>query len=182
MTRDESTAIDPEGSALDRGAGPAVQDLRNAPRIPVRIEEAAAALAMALICLISFANVVVRYFTHASFAFTEEISVFLLVVLTLVGAAAAFARDRHIRVLFFVDLLGARPRRALEALATALSALLFALVAWYAWRFFLDDWNYGTTSPGLGVPQWLYSIWLVVLSLAIVARAIGRLWRVWRRG
>lgn len=157
-------------------------DPRNTPRVPIQIEEAAAALAMAMICVITFANVVVRYLTNASFAFTEEISVFLLVVLTLVGAAAAFARDLNIRVLFFAEMLPARPRRVLELIGMALSALLFTLVAWYGWRFFLDDWNYGTTSPGLGIPQWMYSIWLVVLSIAIVARLLGRLWRVWRRG
>ena len=37
------------------------------------------------------ANVLVRYFTDVSFAFTEEISVVLMVVMTLVGAAHAFA-------------------------------------------------------------------------------------------
>jgi TRAP-type C4-dicarboxylate transport system permease small subunit len=170
----------PAGNAHDGETSP--RDPRNTPRVPIRIEEAAAAAAMALICLITFANVVVRYLTNASFAFTEEISVFLLVVLTLVGAAAAFARDLNIRVLFFAEMLPARPRRALELIGMALSAVLFMLVAWYGWRFFLDDWKYGTTSPGLGIPQWMYSIWLVVLSAAIVARVAGRLWRVWRRG
>ena len=63
------------------------------PRVPIKIEEACAALAMALICVITFANVLVRYFTNVSFAFTEEFSIFLMVVLTLFGAAAAFARS-----------------------------------------------------------------------------------------
>jgi TRAP-type C4-dicarboxylate transport system permease small subunit len=164
------------------GEAPSPRDPRNMPRVTIRLEEAAAAIAMALICLITFANVIVRYLTNASFAFTEEFSVFLLVVLTLVGAAAAFARDLNIRVTFFADMLPARLRFALEIAGGALSAILFALVAWTGWRFFLDDWNYGTTSPGIGVPQWIYSIWLVVLSAVIVARLLGRIVRVWRRG
>ena len=61
---------------------------------------------MALVCVITFANVLVRYFTNASFAFTEEFSVFLLVVMTLAGASAAFARNRHIRMEYFVGKLG----------------------------------------------------------------------------
>ena len=61
------------------------------PRLPVRIEEFFAALAMALICLITFANVLVRYFTDESFAFTEEFSVFLMVVL---AAAFFFVADQ----------------------------------------------------------------------------------------
>jgi TRAP-type C4-dicarboxylate transport system permease small subunit len=63
----------------------------------------------------------------------------------------------------------------------ALSAALFAMVAWYGWRFFLDDWQYETTSPGLGIPQAVYSIWLTVLAVLIVARIAGRLVRVARR-
>ena len=153
---------------------------RNTPRVTIRIEEAIAAAAMAAICMITFANVVVRYLTNASFAFTEEFSVFLLVVLTLVGAAAAFARDRNIRVDFFVLKLPSSMQRRLELAGMALSAILFSMVAWYGWRFFLDDWKYGTTSPGLGIPQWMYSVWLTVLSLLMVARIVGRLLRVWR--
>lgn len=156
---------------------PAPADPRNVPRVTIRIEEAIAAAAMALICVITFANVVVRYFTNASFAFTEEISVFLLVVLTLVGAAAAFARDRNIRVDFFVLKLPPPARLALELLGMALSTALFSMVAWYGWRFFLDDVKYETTSPGLGVPQWVYSIWLPVLCALIVLRIVGRLVR-----
>jgi TRAP-type transport system small permease protein len=155
-------------------------DPADRPRISLRLEEALAALAMALICLISFANVVVRYLTNASFAFTEEISVFLLVVLTLVGASAAFARDRNIRVTFFVQRTGPGLRRAAEILGLALSVVLFLMVAWYGWRFVADDWQYGTTSPGLGLPQWVYSVWLPVLGAAIAGRALGRVWRLLR--
>ncbi len=155
-------------------------DPRNTPRITIRLEEACAAAALSLICLITFANVIVRYLTNASFAFTEEISVFLLVVLTLVGAAAAFARDRNIRVDFFALRLPPPARLALELAGMALSAALFSMVAWFGWRFFLDDWQYGTTSPGLGIPQWVYSVWLTVLSLLIVARIVGRLVRIAR--
>jgi TRAP-type transport system small permease protein len=158
----------------------AAPDPRNSPRVTIRVEEAIAAAAMAAICVITFANVVVRYLTNASFAFTEEISVFLLVVLTLVGAAAAFARDRNIRVDFFVLKLPPAARFALELVAMALSSVLFAMVAWYGWRFFLDDWKYGTTSPGLGLPQWVYSVWLTVLCVLIVGRVVGRLFRVGR--
>jgi TRAP-type transport system small permease protein len=150
------------------------------PRVSLRLEEAVAAAAMALICLISFANVVVRYLTNASFAFTEEISVFLLVVLALVGASAAFARDRNIRVTFFVQRFRPRLRVAAEVAGLLLSVVLFLMVAWYGWRFVADDWQYGTTSPGLGVPQWIYSIWLPVLGLAIAGRALGRVWRLLR--
>jgi hypothetical protein len=40
---------------------------------------------MGLLALITFANVLVRYFTSQSFAWTEEFSVFLMIVLAPCG-------------------------------------------------------------------------------------------------
>lgn len=150
------------------------------PRVPVKIEEALAAAAMALICLITFANVVVRYFTDESFAFTEEFSVFLLVVLAFVGASAAVVRNSHIRVSFFVERMS--PRRAFiaELAVMAVTFVLFAAIAGFGVPLVADDVRFETTSPGIGVPQWLYSMWLPVLSATVAARVLGRIVRLWR--
>ena len=58
----------------------------------LRFEDWCIVITMALLALITFANVLVRYFTDASFAWTEEISVFLMIVLAMVGSSAAVAR------------------------------------------------------------------------------------------
>lgn len=150
------------------------------PRIPVGIEEFFAALAMALICLITFANVLVRYFTDESFAFTEEFSVFLMVVLTFFGASAAFARNAHIRVSFFVDKLDRRLAHKIEIFVMVAGLALFAIIAWFGVRLLLDDWTYETTSPGIGIPQWLYTLWLPLLSALIGLRIAGRILRLLR--
>jgi TRAP-type transport system small permease protein len=133
-------------------------------------ERAVLAALMAVLCLITMANVVVRYFTNASFAFTEEISVSLMVVMTLLGAATAFHRGKHISVMFVCERLSATWQRRLAAFGFAASAVMFALVAWYGARMAWDDYRYDVTSPALGIPQWLYTVWLPVLAVAIVAR------------
>jgi len=152
-----------------------------APRVPVRIEEFFAALAMALICCITFANVLVRYFTDVSFAFTEEFSIFLMVVLTFFGAAAAFARNSHIRMTFVTDRLPVKLARLLEYVVLVLGALMFAIMAWYGTFLFWDDWQFDTTSPGIGIAQWIYTIWLPLLSAVIFLRIVGRLIRFSRQ-
>ena len=151
------------------------------PRIPVKIEEFFAALAMALICLITFANVLVRYFTDESFAFTEEFSVFLMVVLTFVGASAAFAKNTHIRMSFAVEKLPPRAAHYVELAVMAAAAVLFTIILWYGIRLLLDDWNFDTTSPGIGIPQWIYTLWLPLLSAVIALRIVGRILRLARR-
>jgi TRAP-type C4-dicarboxylate transport system permease small subunit len=155
-------------------------DAAGRPRVPAAIEEIVAAAALAAICVITFANVVVRYLTDESFAFTEELSVFLMVVLAFTGAAAAFAKNIHIRVTFFVEKLAPRPAFVVEMAMMATSFVLFASIAWYGLRLVADDIEFETTSPGIGVPQWYYSVWLPILAAAVALRVLGRVVRLWR--
>ena len=147
-------------------------------RVPLAIEDWLTVIIMALLALITFANVLVRYFTSASFAWTEEVSIFLMIVLAMVASSAAVARNRHIRIEYFADAGPESRQRALARFGAALVALLFALIAVLSARVLWDDVQYGETSPGIGVPQWWYSMWLPILSLAIMLRAVG----LWRRG
>ena len=146
-------------------------------RVPLKIEDWLTVLVMGTLALITFANVLTRYFTNQSFAWTEEVSVFLMIVLALVAGSAAVARDRHIRIEFFCDSGSAVRRRRLAQLGATMVALLFALIAVLSVRVVWDDYRYEETSPGIGVPQWWYSIWLPVFSALISARAIGLLRR-----
>ena len=54
-------------------------------------------------------------------------------------------------------------------------ALLFALIAVLSVRVVYDDFRFEETSPGIGVPQWWYSMWLPIFSTLVTCRAIG-LW------
>lgn len=139
---------------------------------PARVERALAAGCMALLCIITFANVLVRYLSNASFAFTEEFSVFLMLVLTLLGSASAFAEGRHIRITLLVDKLPRPGQRLCSALEWLSNVALFALLAWFGLRMALDDFEFEVTSPGLGLPQWWYTVWLPLLSALIVVRLL----------
>ena len=143
-------------------------------RVPrsISFERGVLAFVMALLCLITMANVVVRYLTNVSFAFTEEISVSLMVVMTLVGAATAFYRDKHISILFVVERLRPHTRERFGVFALAACVVMFALLTWYGARMAWDDFRFDVTSPALGVPQWLYTAWLPVVSLLIVVRLV----------
>lgn len=142
-------------------------------RVPLAIEDWLTVIVMALLALITFANVLVRYFTNESFAWTEEISIFLMIVLALVAGSAAVARNAHIRIEYFAD--GGSPARqkALARFGAFMVFLLFLLIAVLSTRTLWDDIRYGETSPGIGVPQWWYTMWLPILSLAIAGRALG---------
>ncbi len=149
-------------------------------RVPLRLEEYAAGITIGLLGLITFANVVVRYLTDFSFAFTEEISIFLMVLVALLGGSSVMAKGGHLNIMFVVDRLSPERRRRVRIAAHALSVLMFALLAIFGARMAWDEYRFEVTSPGLGLPTWYYTVWLPILSLAICGRAMGALIRIWR--
>lgn len=164
----------PQGPAID--AAPRAANSEAEPR-SLRLEDWLTVTVMASLALITFANVLVRYFTNSSLAWTEEISVFLMIVLALVGGSAAVARNQHIRIEFFAEGGSALRSKHLAMLGAATVALLFVFIAVLSVRVVWDDYRFGETSPGIGVPQWWYSIWLPLLSALIAVRALGVLVR-----
>jgi TRAP-type C4-dicarboxylate transport system permease small subunit len=142
-------------------------------KVPLKIEDWATVIVMALLALITFANVLVRYFTNHSFAWTEEISIFLMIVLVLVAASAAVARNRHIRIEYFAEKGTPGRQRFLARAGSLVVFAVFILLAVLSSRMVWDDYRFGETSPGIGVPQWWYSVWLPLLSMAIALRAWG---------
>jgi len=164
---------DPEvAAALGEG-----EDNEPATKVPLKIEDVIGAGVMGVLCLITFVNVVVRYFTNDSFAWTEEISIFLMVVMTLVAGGAAVARDKHIRIEFFFDAGSEQRKRFLSMLSAFGIFVLFVAMAILGARMTYDDIHFGDTSPGIGIPMWIYTMWLPVLSVAIALRALGVLIR-----
>ena len=149
--------------------------------VPVALEEGLAVACMAVLLVITLLNVLTRYFTDQSFAWTEEISVFLMVLMTLAGASAATARDRHIRIEFFYAGGSAQRRQRLKVFAACVCALLFAVLALLFGRVVGDEIRFGETSMGLGIPRWWFTIFSPLLCLAIALRSAGVAWRAARK-
>jgi TRAP-type C4-dicarboxylate transport system permease small subunit len=151
-------------------------------RVPLKIEDCISVFVLATLAIITFANVVVRYLTDSSFAWTEEISIFLLIVLTMTAGATAFVRNQHIRVEAYAEGgSGTRQRRLAIISATAV-LVFFMLLTVLSGRMAYDEYNWGDTSPAIGIPTWWYSVWMPVLSGAITLRLAGMLRRLLRGG
>lgn len=140
------------------------------PSPDARPERWLASLALIIIAVISLGNVVTRYITGGSLAFTEEFSVFLLVVLTFAGAAVALRRNGHIRVGLLERALPAAPRKALVLFQWGCGMAVLGLITWFGGKLAWQEYQWESLSPGLGLPQWWYIVWLPLLSAAMMIR------------
>jgi TRAP-type C4-dicarboxylate transport system permease small subunit len=167
--------------AADEPIEPIVPETIDPPvKVPLKIEDWLSVLILGGLALITFTNVLVRYLTNNSFAWTEEISVFLLIVLTMTAGATAFVRNQHIRIEIFAD--GGSPQRLrkLAIISSVVVLLFFVLLTVLSARMAIDDYTWGDTSPAIGVPNWWYTIWMPILATAISLRMLGMLRRLLR--
>jgi TRAP-type transport system small permease protein len=146
----------------------------------LRIREIEAHLAVAcmvLLVLITLGNVLTRYFTDQSFAWTEEISVFLMVVMTFSGAASMALRDQHIRIEFLYESGTNQRQTTLKVFSAVMTATFFGLLAFLFLLTLLDEIKYAETTMGLGIPRWWFTVWLPPLCMLISLRALQYAWR-----
>ncbi|MEI7786783.1 MAG: TRAP transporter small permease [Betaproteobacteria bacterium] len=136
------------------------------------LEDKLGAALMAALLIITVVNVFVRYFTDQSFAWTEEISCFLMLALAMAGSAAAVVRDSHIRVDYFLASGSAARQHRLALLSALASAFFFAVLGVLSAQMAWDEFRYNETSPAIGIPKWWYSVWLPVFCGILCARSL----------
>jgi len=113
-----------------------------------------AAIALVVIATVTFGDVIGRYFFHAPFAFTVELTQMAMALVVYFGVGLVTHEDAHISADFLTLRLAPRPR-AVFSLVTNLLALGFlAVMVWRLWlqaQFLLAK---GDTTMVWTVPLW----------------------------
>ena len=90
---------------------------------------------LAAMSVIIFTNVVLRYTTHESIEWAEEVSRHMMIWLTFLGAGPVLRYGGHIAV---ENLQDALPRKGAIAMRAVVATLLFAFfgfMIWYGWLY-----------------------------------------------
>lgn len=118
------------------------------------IERTLAAAFIFAVCL-NFANVVGRYGFDRGFVWADEAQVFVMIWMTFLGAAAATARNIHLRMDVLIRRLPPRVQTAGAALETILVSVLCGFVAWLSLEYLMRIARLGQTSDAAGIPMWI---------------------------
>lgn len=134
-----------------------------------RLEAWLISTAVLVVTALMIGNVACRTLLGFSLAFTEELSQFLIVLVTFVGLSYAAGLGRHIRMTAVYDQLNHKSRKTLMIVLAGSTGLLMLLLAWYSVRYVAIVHTLGTRSPVLNVP---YSLVYSVAPLGFVLTAI----------
>lgn len=99
--------------------------------LPLKI---AVGFALALILVLTLAQVVLRYFFDSPLLWSEELSRLLVVWMTFIGAAAVCWQGRHLSVDVFVVLLPERVRKFVRLINQFLALGFLTILTWKSFR------------------------------------------------
>lgn len=141
-----------------------------------RMLEAVIAMCLAVMVVLVFGNVMLRYGFNSGITLSEELSRWLFVWMTFMGAIVALKEHGHLGTDMLVSRLGARSKK----FCLGLSQLLMLFVCWLLLKgsFEQAKVNYGSTSAVMEVSMaWLYlpGILFAVLGGLMIAIEFVRL-------
>ncbi|KKB33268.1 TRAP transporter small permease [Bacillus thermotolerans] len=141
-------------------------------KVIAHIENALLAATMLGMVVITFANVISRYFFHYSLSFTEEITINLFVLLTFLGAAAGLRTNAHLGFTLLFDKASAVSKKLLIIFSTLLTTVVFVLLTYYGYDMMMFQMERNLTTTALGWPQWVFSLVFPLGCLFCVYRAL----------
>jgi TRAP-type C4-dicarboxylate transport system permease small subunit len=123
-----------------------------------QMEGAIAGALLALGLGVVMLEIVSRALASASFAWSEELSRYLLIWMTYFGAAAVTRDNSHIRVEVLIDRLRPAARRIVEILVVLLCLVFSTVICVVSLRYVSDSRDLGMMSADsyLPVPIWVF--------------------------
>ena len=125
-----------------------------------RILEAVIVVCLAIMVVLVFGNVVLRYAFNSGIAISEELSRWLFVWLTFLGAIVALREHAHLGTEALLDRLGAAGKKA----CIVVGYLLMLVCCWLLFRGALEQTkiNWDVSAPSSGASMaWFYAVGVV---------------------
>jgi TRAP-type C4-dicarboxylate transport system permease small subunit len=133
------------------------------------------ALGLAGMVLLVFGNVVLRYAFDSSITVSEELSRWLFIWVTFLGAVVALQRHAHLGTDAFVEMLPPGGQRACRVVAGLLMLGTVALLLQGAWTQMKI--NAEVTAPSSGWPVSIVHAAAVVFAVLALALLVRGLWQ-----
>lgn len=121
------------------------------------VEVTVMVVCVAALAVLLIVNVFARTFFQSLY-FAEEISVFLVLLITFTGVSYGVRKARHIRMGAFLDAMPATMEKVFIIIISLVSAVVLGIMTWASWEYLLNALNQGHMSQALRVPKWIFYV------------------------
>ena len=130
-----------------------------------RIEEVLCVIALVIMTVLTFSNVIARYVFSASFSFKITSNFFsfsphlmevLLNLLSLLGSAVAARRKAHLGFTALIDIVPENVRRIFHAISFLLATLFSSALFVFGMKMVYSQMSRGQVTAGMQWPEWIF--------------------------
>lgn len=125
-----------------------------------RIEEILLSWGVLSMAAVTIGNVLSRKFLNHSWSFAEEVSQFILVMVTFMGISYAARKGRHIRMTALFEMMGTRLQKAAILFVSLTTMLVLFYLSYHSLLYVLKIKAYGRVTPALCFPFYLALVWV----------------------
>lgn len=137
-----------------------------------KIEEILAAVCLVVMAILTFANVIARYLFSASFSFSEEITTYLFVLLSMLGTAIAAKRRAHLGLSIVTDAVGPKAEKILRIIGYVAAVLFTGAIFYYGIRMVMNQRMLGQVTAGMQWPEWIFGSFVPIGAFFATVRFI----------
>lgn len=112
---------------------------------------------VASLAILLIANVFCRTFFQSIY-FADEVSQFLVILITFAGVSYGVRKARHIRMGAILDAMPPKVEKAFIIFISLISAITMAVMAWYSVEYILHAMHMGHRTPALRLPKWIFFV------------------------
>lgn len=134
------------------------------------IEEVLSAICLAVMTVLAFVNVVSRYVFSASLSFTDEITTYLFVLLSLLGAAIAAKRGAHLGFTILQDIVGEKLRHIMILIGYIFAVLFSGALCYYGVFMVMSQYAKQQITAGMQWPEWIFGSFVPVGAFFLTIR------------
>lgn len=138
-------------------------------------EEIVVMVALTVMTVLTFSNVVTRYCFNFSMNFAEEISTYSFVLLSLFGASIALKRGAHLGFTLLSEHVPHIVARIFEVISSIAGVLFSGVLFWYGIQMVITQFQRGQLSLGVQVPEWIYGSFVPLGAFFLLIRFIEQL-------
>ena len=136
------------------------------------IEEILCAICLSIMTIIAFVNVVSRFLLSASLSFTDEITTYLFVLLSLMGSAVAAKRGAHLGLTVLTDLVSPSVKKILKIIGFVFAIIFSSSVLYYGILMVQSQMQRGQVTANMQWPEWIFGSFVPIGAFFLTLRFI----------
>lgn len=141
------------------------------------IENSLAALALGGASALAILQVIMRSVFGYTIFWTEEATVYLIILSTFIGAVITLRHNEHVNFDVLTFVFKERGKQVLAVIGALITVIYCAIIGFYGWLLVTEPAAQQTITPALKLPLWVVELSLPVGITLMFVRALEILYR-----